>query len=137
MFESTLRWLILIGIIMIPTFIFALFWMRRMVAQKRARLEEDLRNLTSQDPEKRRAKRVPPQASGALKRVTESIEKSVKTRKRVARVQLRKDIKLLRVAPDVLALSAAGVTLHKSFERVKIKSVKKTKRGYEIQLIGT
>ena len=137
MLESTLRWLVLVGIILIPTFIFAIFWMRRMVAQKRARLDEDLRKLMSESPEKRRAKRVPAEVSGALKRVTESIEKSVKTRKRVARVQLRKDIKLLRVAPDVLAMSAAGVTLHKSFERVKIKSVKKTKRGYEIQLIGT
>lgn len=137
MLESPLRWLILVVLILIPTFILLTLWMRRLGAQRRARWELELRKALPRVSERRRRKRVPAEASRALERVVKSVENAAKSEKKTARVRLGKKLELRVVASDVLALRAPSVTLYKSFERVEIKGVRKIKRGYEIQLRGT
>jgi hypothetical protein len=137
MLESPLRWLILVMLILVPVFILFTLWAHRLRAQKRARWEQELQKALPRFSEKRQRKGVPVEVSRALERVTRSVEGAVKSGKKTARVRLGKKFELRAVAPDVITVSGQGVTLYKSFERAKVKSVRKIRHGYEIQLRGT
>ena len=77
----------------------------------------------------------------ALERVVGSIEKAASSKKRVVQVRLEPSIELKAAAPDLLILrtpTAEGLaTLHKSFDKIRIKRVTKTARGYEIHISST
>jgi hypothetical protein len=92
---------------------------------------------------KRRDELEPPPEKlvAALEQVVGSIEKAAKSKRSMVKVTLDSKIELKAVASDILMLrmpTADGwSTLHKSFEKSRIKNIKKIARGYEIHVSST
>lgn len=137
MLESTLRWLILIMALLIPTFLMFHFWIHRLRNQQQTRWERELRRGFPRASKKRRARSASSEISKTLERVVKSVERAAKTGKKMARVRMKKNFELRAVASDVIALKTSKTTLYKSFERIRIDKIKKIKQGYEIRLRGT
>jgi len=142
MAEFSLDWTITLVLILILTLFAAMIIMYRLRAQAETRRRLELHESLSQML-KRRAELAPSSKKlvAALERVASSIEKAAISNRRVVQIRLDPDIELKAVASDVLILrmpAADGwATLHKSFERVRIKSVNKTARGYQIRISST
>jgi len=140
--ELSLDWAITLMLILILTLFVAMFTMSRLRTRAETRRRIELHESLSQML-KRRAELTPPPEKliAALGRVTSSVEKAAGSKQPVVRVQLDPDIGLKAVASDILMLrmpTADGwATLHKSFENVRIKNVKKIARGYEIYISST
>ena len=142
MAEFSLDWAITLVLILILTLFAAMIIMYRLRAQAETRRRLELHESLSQML-KRRAELAPPSKKlvAALERVASSIEKAASSKQRVVQIRLDPDIELKAVASDVLILrmpAADGwVTLHKSFERCRIKGIEKTARGYQIRISST
>jgi len=140
--ELSLGWAITLVLILTLTLFIAMIIMYRLRAQSETRRRIELRGSLSQIL-KRRAELAPPPEKlvAALGRVTSSVEKAAGSKQPVVQVQLDPGIELKAAASDILILrmpTADGwVTLHKSFENVRIKNVKKIARGYEIRISST
>jgi hypothetical protein len=140
--ELPIDWAIALVVILIVTLfvVVGILYRLRTQAENRRRIElhESLSQML-----KRRAEMAPPPEKlvAALGRVTSSVEKTARSKRPIVKVQLDPNIKLKAVASDMLMLSmptADGwATLHKSFENVRIKDVKKIARGYEIHISST
>jgi len=109
-------------------------------AETRRRLEQGGR--VSQMLKRREELEPPPEKLvAALEQVVASIGKAAESKRSMVKVQLDSKIELKAVASDILMLrmpSADGwPTLHKSFEKVRIKNIKKIARGYEIHISST
>jgi len=119
--------------------IFILYRLRGK-AETRRRLEQGGR--VSQMLKRREELEQPPEKLvAALEQVVCSIEKAAESKRSIVKVQLDSKIELKAVASDILMLrrpTADGwSTLHKSFEKVRIKNIKKIARGYEIHVSNT
>ena len=137
MLESTLKWIILMMVLLIPAILLLHLWAHRVRIQQQTRWELELRRNFLRSPEKRGTRRVPTEVSKTLDRVVKAVERAAKTGKSVARVRMKKNFELQAVASDVIALKTAETTLYKSFGQVRIKNIKKTRQGYEIRFRGT
>lgn len=135
-----------LAIALVLTLILALFiaifvlYRLRGQAENRRRLDQGGR--VSQMLKRREELEPPPEKLvAALEQVVCSIEKAAGSRRLMVKVQLDSKIELKAVASDILMLrmpSADGwSTLHKSFEKVRIKNIKKIARGYEIHISST
>jgi hypothetical protein len=108
-------------------------------AETRRRLEQGGR--ISQMFKRREELEPPPEKLvAALGQVVASI-KAAGSKRSIIKVQLDPNIELKVVASDILMLRMSTAdgwsTLHKSFEKVRIKNIKKIARGYEIQISST
>ncbi len=108
-----------------------------MAVKSQERACEELDRLREESREKRKKVKTPRDLSATMKRASGAIQKAVKSRRKVARIQMRRNVKVRMEASDVLSFTSSGKTLYKSFPRANIKNVKKTKRGYEILFKGT
>ena len=138
--EFPLDWAIVLMLILILTLFATIFIMYRLRAQAETRQRSELRESLSQML-KRRAELVSPPPKklvAALERVASSIEKAASFKQHIVQIRLDPDIELKAGAPDLLILlspTADGWTaLHKSFDEIRIKSLKKTARGYKIRI---
>jgi len=140
--ELSLDWAITLMLILTITLLVAMFTMSRLRTRAETRRRIELHESLSQML-KRRAELAPPpeELVAALGRVTSSVEKAAGSKQPVVRVQLDSNIELKAVASDILMLRMptpdGWATLHKSFENVRIKNVKKIARGYEIYISST
>lgn len=138
----SIDWAITLVLVLILTLFAVIIIVYRFRAQSETRRRLELHESVSQML-KRRAELAPRSKKlvAALEQVASSVEKAASSKQRIVQVQLNPDIELKAVASDMLILrmpAADGwVTLHKSFERVRIKGVKKTGRGYEIRISST
>ena len=138
----SIDWAITLVLILILTLFAAMIIMYRLRAQAETRRRLELHESLSQML-KRRAELAPSSKKlvVALEQVASSIEKAAISKRRVVQIRLDPEIELKAVASDVLILrmpTADGwATLHKSFERVRIKSIKKTARGHQIRISST
>jgi len=140
--ELSLDWAITLMLILTITLLVAMFTMSRLRTRAETRRRIELHESLSQMLKRRAELAQPPEKLvAALGRVTSSVEKAAGSKQPVVRVQLDPDIELKAVASDILMLrmpTADGwATLHKSFENVRIKNVKKIARGYEIHISST
>jgi hypothetical protein len=142
MLELSLDWAIVLVVVLIITLFVTMFIMYGLRGQTETRRRLELRKSLSQML-KRRAELAPPpkKLDAALKRVVRSIERAASSKQRVVQVRLDPNIELKAVAPDLLILRAptaeGWATLHKSFDKIRIKRIKKTARGYEIRISST
>jgi hypothetical protein len=140
--ELSLDWAIALVLILTLALSVAMVVMYRLRAEAETRRRTELRGSLSQML-KRRAELAPPPKMlvAALGRVTNSVEKAAGSKRTVVKVRLHPDIELKAVASDILMLrmpTADGwATLHKSFENVRIRNVKKISRGYELHISST
>lgn len=140
--ELSLDWAIALVLILTITLFVAMAIMYRFRAQAETRRRLELHESLSQML-KRKAELAPPPEKlvAALGRVTSSVEKAAGSKQPIVKIQLDPSIELKAVASDMLMLrmpTADGwAILHKSFENVRIKDVKKIARGYEIHISST
>lgn len=140
--ELSLDWAIVLALILILTLFVTMFIMYRLRGQAETRRRSELRENLSQIL-KRRAELVfpPKKLVAALERVVGLIEKAASSKQRIVKVRLEPSIELKAAVPDLLILrtpTAEGwATLHKSFDKIRIKSIKKTARGYEVRISST
>jgi len=140
--ELPIDWAIALVVILTITLFVAVSIMYRLRTQtenrRRLELHESLSRML-----KRRVELAPPPEKlvAALERVTSSVEKATGSKRPIVKVQLDPGIELKAVALDMLMLrmpTADGwATLHKSFENIRIKDVRKIARGYEIHISST
>lgn len=140
--ELSLDWAIALVLILALTLFVAMIILYRLRAQTEARRRFELRGSISQIL-KRRAELAPPpeRLVAALERVASSVEKAAGSKRSIVQVQLDPGIELKMIASDILILRMLTVdrwaALHKSFENIRIKNVKKIARGYEIHISST
>ena len=108
-----------------------------MAVKSQERAYDELDRLREESREKRKKVKTPRELSATMKRASTAIQKAVKSRRKVVRIQTRRNIKVRMEASDVLSFTSGGKTLYKSFPGASIKNVKKTKNGYEIRFKGT
>jgi len=140
--ELSLDWAITLMLILTITLLVAMFTMSRLRTRAETRRRIELHESLSQMLKRRAELAQPPEKLvAALGRVTSSVEKAAGSKQPVVRVQLDPDIELKAVASDILMLrmptADEWATIHKSFENVRIKNVKKIARGYEIYISST
>jgi hypothetical protein len=140
--ELSLDLAIALVLTLILALLIAIFILYRLrgKAETRRRLEQGGR--VSQMLKRREELEQPPEKLvAALDQVVGSIEKAAESKRSIVKVQLDSKIELKAVASDILMLrmpTADGwSTLHKSFEKVRIKNIKKIARGYEIHVSNT
>jgi len=131
---------LVLALIMALLIAIVILYRLRGQAETRRRLEQGGR--VSQMLKRREELEPPPEKLVAvLKQVVGSIEKAAESKRSIVKVQIDSKIELKAVASDILMLrmpTADGwSTLHKSFEKVRIKNIKKIARGYEIHVSST
>ena len=140
--ELPIDWSIALVVILTITIFVAIWIMHRLHTQTETRRRFELHESLSRRLERRAEITPPPEKLvAALGRVTSSVKKAAGSKRPIVKVQLDPGIELKVVASDILMLrmpTADGLaTLHKSFENVKIKDVRKIARGYEIHISST
>ena len=140
--ELSLNWAIALVLTLILALLIAIFILYRLRGQAETRRRLEQGGRVSQMLKRREELEPPPEKLvAALEQVVASIEKATESKRSMAKVQLDSTIELKAVASDILMLrmpTADGwSTLHKSFEKVRIKNIKKIARGYEIHVSST
>jgi hypothetical protein len=140
--ELSLNWAIALVLTLILALLIAIFILYRLRGQAETRRRLEQGGRVSQVLKRREELEPPPETLvAALEQVVSSIEKAAKSKRSMVKVQLDSKIELKAVASDILMLrmpTADGwSTLHKSFEKVRIKNIKKIARGYEIHVSST
>jgi hypothetical protein len=131
---------LVLALIMALLIAIVILYRLRGQAETRRRLEQGGR--VSQMLKRREELEPPPEKLvAALEQVVSSIENAAESKRSIVKVQIDSKIELKAVASDILMLrmpTADGwSTLHKSFEKVRIKNIKKIARGYEIHVSST